>query len=119
MKTLVLLFIASAALAQQPGAPRSGGTASNTKVPSVASSAETAPKPELFRDPSRKVKNAKGELVTADLRSLFAWYQNRRGERPMKTWNRFVLTTIQNTPEGAVVSNSLDNKVFFLRNYPY
>jgi hypothetical protein len=107
MKSLILALTLAVAtvLAQRP--------------PPVKSTPETAPKPELFRDPLRKVKNAKGELVTANLRPLFAWFQNKRGERPMKTWNRFILTTVQNTPEGVVVSNFLDNKIFFLRNYPY
>ncbi len=37
----------------------------------------------------------------------------------MKTWVRFIATVIQVTPHGVVVSNSLDGKIFFLRNYPY
>src|SRR5690349_15104298 len=120
MKTLILILTAIAVFAQKPGDPKSGGgPAGNAKAPSVPSTAETAPKPELFRDPFRKVKNAKGELVNADLRPLFAWFQTRRGKRPMEAWNRFILTTIESTREGVVVSNSLDNKTFFLRNYPY
>jgi hypothetical protein len=106
MKRLILILISAVAvLAQKPSG--------------VPSTAETAPKPELFRDPLRKVRNANGELVNADLRQLFAWYQNRRGPRPMAAWDRFILRTVESAAEGVVVSNTLDNKVFFLRNYPY
>ena len=72
----------------------------------------------LFRDPFRKVKNANGELVNADLRPLFAWYQSRRGKKPMEVWGRFAVTAVEKKPEGLLVSNNSDNKVFFLRNYP-
>lgn len=88
-------------------------------IPRVASTPETAPRADLFRDPFRKVKPADREMVNADLRPLFAWYKNRRGKRPMEPWNRFILTTIESSPEGVLVSNYGDNKVFFLRNYPY
>jgi hypothetical protein len=110
MKMLILILSAATILAQNPPTPR---------PPSVPATPETAPKPELFRDPLRKVKNANGEIVTANLQPLFSWFRARRGERPMKSWVRFIATTVQNTPEGVVVSNSLDGKVFFLRNYPY
>lgn len=110
MKKLILILSAATMLAQNPPAAR---------PPSVPATPETAPKPELFRDPLRKVKNANGEIVTANLQPLFSWFRTRRGERPMKPWGRFILTTVQDTPEGVVVSNSLDGKVFFLRNYPY
>src|SRR6187399_1545291 len=85
MKMLILILSVVTILAQNPPAPR---------PPSVPATAETAPKPELFRDPLRKVKNAKGEIVTANLQPLFSWFQTRRGERPMKSWGRFVLTTV-------------------------
>ena len=79
-----------------------------------------APRADLFRDPHRRITNpSSGELVKADLRPLFAWYQNRRGKRPMEVWNRFVLTTMERSGDGLMVSNSLDQKVFLLRNYPY
>ena len=79
-----------------------------------------APRADLFRDPHRRITNpSSGELVKADLRPLFAWYQNRRGKRPMEVWNRFVLTTMERSGDGLLVSNSLDQKVFLLRNYPY
>jgi len=110
MKMLILILSAATILAQNAPTPR---------PPSVPATPETAPKPELFRDPLRKVKNANGEIVTANLQPLFSWFRARRGERPMKSWVRFIATTVQNTPEGVVVSNSLDGKVFFLRNYPY
>lgn len=88
-------------------------------IPRVVSTAETAPRADLFRDPFRKVKPADREMVNADLRPLFAWYKHRRGKRPMEPWRRFILTTIESSPEGVLVSNHGDNKVFFLRNYPY
>jgi hypothetical protein len=72
----------------------------------------------LFRDPLRKVKNANGELVNADLRPLFTWYQNRRGTKPMAVWGRFGVTVIESKDQGLVVSNNSDGKVFFIRNYP-
>lgn len=103
---LILSLSVSLVLAQNPR-------------PSVPSTADTAPKPEAFRDPFRKVKNDKGELVNADLRPIFAWFQNRRGERPMKTWGRTIATTIENHATGVLVTNNSDQKIFFLRNYPY
>ena len=82
--------------------------------------APNAPRPDLFRDPHRKIKHpTTGELVNADLRPLFVWFQNRRGKRPMEVWNRFVLTAMDRSGNGLLVSNSLDKKVFLLRNYPY
>ena len=87
--------------------------------PSVPTTPETETKPEAFRDPFRKVKNDKGELVNADLRPLFTWYGKRRGERPMKAWGRTVVTAVENHPTGVLVSNNSDKKVFSVRNYPY
>jgi hypothetical protein len=87
--------------------------------PGIPSTPDTEAKPEAFRDPFRKVKNDKGELINADLRPLFTWYQKRRGERPMKAWGRTIATTIENHPTGVLVSNNSDKKTFFLRNYPY
>jgi hypothetical protein len=89
------------------------------EAPNPTSSTYVAPTPELFRDPFRKVKNDRGELVNADLRPLFTWFQKRRGERPMKIWIRTAVTTMENHPTGVLVSNNSDKKVFFLRNYPY
>lgn len=117
MKALLLALTATTLLAQAP-APKNP-TSDLPIRPSVASTAETAPMPEAFRDPFRKVKNANGELVNADLRPLFTWYQRRRGERPMKVWGRTIVTTIENKPGGVLVRNNSDQKVFFLRNYPY
>ena len=115
MKVLILVFTVAVASAQQPGAPTSaphpGGKAPVT--------AETAPKPEAFRDPLRKVKNANGELVTANLQPLFSWFQRRKGPRPMETWGRTVATVVAVKPEGLVMLNYSDQKTFFLRNYPY
>jgi hypothetical protein len=79
-----------------------------------------APRADAFRDPHRKIKNpSTGELVNADLRPLFAWYQNRKGKRPMEVWNRFIVTTLDRSGDGLLMSNSLDSKVALLRNYPY
>ena len=78
-----------------------------------------APRADLFRDPHRKIKNANGELVNADLRPLFAWFGNKRGKRPMEVWGRFIATTLDRNASGLLVSNSLDSKVALLRNYPY
>jgi hypothetical protein len=117
MKALILILTSVTLLAQAP-APKPG--ASDLPIrPSAPPSANDAPKPEAFRDPFRKVKNAHGELVNADLRPLFAWFQKRRGERPMKVWGRTIVTTIENKPGGVLVRNNFDQKVFFLRNYPY
>lgn len=77
------------------------------------------PKPEAFRDPFRKVKNEKGELVNADLRPIFTWFQKRQGERPMATWRRNIANIVEYHPDGVVVRNVSDQKLFFLRNYPY
>jgi hypothetical protein len=78
-----------------------------------------APRADLFRDPHRKIKNAEGELVNADLRPLFTWFQTKRGKRPMEVWGRFIATTMDQNARGVLVSNSLDSKVALLRNYPY
>ncbi len=78
-----------------------------------------APRADLFRDPHRKIKNANGELVNADLRPLFAWFGNKRGKRPMDVWGRFIATTMERDASGLLVKNSLDSKVALLRNYPY
>jgi len=79
-----------------------------------------APRADLFRDPHRKIKNPNsGELVNADLRPLFAWFQNRKGKRPMEVWNRFIVTTMDRSGDGLLMSNSLDSKVALFRNYPY
>ncbi|HVK58252.1 MAG TPA: hypothetical protein VM735_05685 [Candidatus Kapabacteria bacterium] len=118
MKALILILTSVTLLAQAPAAPKPG--ASDLQIrPTAPPSANDAPKPEAFRDPFRKVKNAHGELVNADLRPLFAWFQKRRGERPMKVWGRTIVTTIENKPGGVLVRNNNDQKVFFLRNYPY
>jgi hypothetical protein len=115
MKVLILVCTVALASAQQPGASKSAAHPGG-KAPVTA---ETAPKPEAFRDPLRKVRNANGELVTANLQPLFSWFQRRKGPRPMETWGRQVATVVAVKPEGLVLLNYSDKKTFFLRNYPY
>lgn len=107
-----IVVVAAGVVLAMPADPASN-------IPKVASTAETAPRADLFRDPFRKVKPADREMVNADLRPLFAWYKHRRGKRPMEPWRRFIVTTIESGPDGVLVSNQGDNKVFFLQNYPY
>jgi hypothetical protein len=73
----------------------------------------------LFQDPNRKIKNDKGELVTADLRPLFAWANARKGgTSPMPAWKRFEVTITEQLKDGMLVSNTSDNMMFFIKNYP-
>lgn len=73
----------------------------------------------LFQDPHRKIKNAKGEMVTADLRPLFAWVQSRKGgTSPMPAWLRFEVTVKEHLKDGMLVSNTADELMFHVRNYP-
>ena len=115
MKTLILSLVVATLAA--PQTVRSQSPAN--PAPKAPVTAETAPKPEAFRDPLRKVKNANGELVTANLQPLFSWFQHRKGKRPMETWGRTVATVVAVKPEGLVMLNFIDQKTFFLRNYPY
>ena len=73
----------------------------------------------LFQDPHRKIKNDKGELVTADLRPLFAWANARKGgTSPMPAWKRFEVTVTEHLRDGMLVSNTSDSLMFFVKNYP-
>ena len=73
-----------------------------------------------FKDPQRKIKNEKGELVAADLRPLFAWANSRKGgASPMPAWKRFEVTITEHIKDGMLVANSSDNLTFHIRNYPY
>ena len=77
-----------------------------------------APRADLCRDPFRQL--VYGDWVlNYDLRPLFTWFQTRQGERPMREWNRMTVTTMDPSGTGLLVLNSVDNKVFLLRNYPY
>lgn len=73
----------------------------------------------LFQDPHRKIKNHKGEIVTADLRPLFAWANARKGgTSPMPAWKRFEVTVTEHLKDGMLVTNTSDSAMFFIKNYP-
>ncbi|MGZ8900099.1 MAG: hypothetical protein ACXW3Z_08385 [Limisphaerales bacterium] len=73
----------------------------------------------LFQDPHRKIKNDKGQSVTADLRPLFAWVNARKGgTSPMPAWKRFEVTVTEHLKDGMLVTNTADSKMFFIKNYP-
>jgi hypothetical protein len=73
----------------------------------------------LFQHPHRKIKNDKGELVNADLRPLFAWVNSRKGgTSPMPAWKRFEVTVTEHLKDGMLVSNTSDNLMFHIKNYP-
>jgi hypothetical protein len=73
----------------------------------------------LFQDPHRKIKNEKGQSVTADLRPLFAWVSSRKGgESPMPAWKRFEVKISEHLKEGMLVENVSDKLTFFVKNYP-
>lgn len=75
--------------------------------------------PELFQDPVRKVKNAEGKLVAANLQPLFTWYRTgRRGERPMKPWMRLSLKVVEVSPKGILTEGTVGGQVGLLTNYP-
>src|SRR5688572_1019351 len=114
MKALLLVLTIAMTAAQQPGGSSSTAFPGGRVPPSEA----TKVKPEAFRDPLRKVKDANGELVTANLQPLFSWFQHRKGPRPMDTWARMIATVIEERPGGVLVSNFTDKKIFFVRNYP-
>jgi len=73
----------------------------------------------LTKDPHRKVKNEKGELVNADLRPLFSWVNSGKGgASPMPAWKRFEVTVTEYLKEGMLVTNTSDEKLFYVKNYP-
>jgi hypothetical protein len=78
----------------------------------------SAPRPDLCRDPFRQLTNAHW-VVSFDLRPLFTWFENREGIRPLGDWKRLTVTTMDPSGHGLMVANSVDNKVIFLRNYPF
>jgi hypothetical protein len=71
----------------------------------------------LTKDPHRKVKNEKGEMVNVDLRPLFAWVNSRKGGvSPMPEWKRFEVTVNEHLKDGMLVTR--DAFVFHVKNYP-
>ena len=78
----------------------------------------SAPRADLCRDPFRQLTNAHW-VVSFDLRPLFNWIENRQGNRPLGDWKRITATTMDPSGHGLLVANSVDNRVIFLRNYPF
>ena len=91
-----------------------------TAVPVFAQQTDdsSAPRADLCRDPFRQLTNAHW-VVSFDLRPLFNWFENRQGNRPLGDWKRITAMTMDPSGHGLLVVNSVDNRVIFLRNYPF
>ena len=78
----------------------------------------SAPRADLCRDPFRQITNEHW-VVSFDLRPLFIWFETRQGIRPLGDWKRLTVTTMDPSGNGLLAFNALDNKVIFLKNYPF